>query len=78
METKDKYKELETKFGPHTAELQRRIDESGAIDFKFFVCRDAIQDAKNNGATTDELVESMAKSLLELEDAETIEDKELY
>ncbi len=69
----EKYQELLTQFGPNTAELQKRIDESGAIDFKFF-----LKDKDLMTGTVNQKIEAIAKELLELEDAPEIPHPQLF
>ncbi len=82
METQDKYKELETKFGPHTAELQRRFDYDkkylGLVDVKFFVDDEAIAKAKAEGKTTEQLVEEMAQESIRMKESHAAPDPDFF
>ncbi len=71
----DKYQELLTQFGPNTAELQKRIDESGAIDFKFFL---ATESRNLGNLAMNQKIEAIAKALLELEDSPEIPHPQLF
>ncbi len=83
MNNKYTYQELETKFGPHTAELQRRFDYRvkyfGLLDQKFCIDDESVAQAKKEGKTTEELVEEIAKESIRMEEAETIApDKDFF
>ncbi len=83
MDKQYTYQELETKYGPHTAELQRRLDYRvkyfGLLDHKFFIDDKSIVKAKKEGKTTEQLVESLAEEMIRMEESETIAmDKEFF
>ncbi len=76
MENENEYKELEAKYGPHTAELQRRFHYDkkylGLLDFKLFIDDESIVEARANGMTTEQMVESIAKQVLQMDNAPTV------
>ncbi len=83
MDYKYTYEELEVKFGPHTAELQRRWDYGtkylGLLDMKFTIDEESIAKAKAEGKTTEQMTESLAQELLAMEAAPTVQpDKEFF